>query len=410
MNQKCKGAYDLLPEDMERFRYIEDAFRSSCINWGYQEIKTPTLEYLHLFTSAGTLTPNMLNKVYSFLDWDGWSGERVVLRPDGTIPVARLYIENLLDKQISRLFYVTNVFAFEETGKENRERWQCGIELLNGSKHTSDVEMIMLGIEILRNLRVDDVEIRISHAGVLKALIKDLKLSSEKEVSVLNELREGNWKVLETVKTTKPGLKNVMDMLLNLKSGSGALLDNIKSIKNVSGELDAALDNFIQITRLLDTLGCKYIIDITSAGGFEYYTGICFNFMSGGKRIGGGGRYDDLVPLIGGASTPACGFSLYIEPLMKLVKENAKRNLQNGVLIYSSSSGKDTVKACFDLAESLRKIGYVAELEFGKHETNFRWIVSTARGKQEFTVTDRFNDSTKKSSSIKSVLDIIGGL
>lgn len=74
--QKCKGARDLLPEDMERFRQVEDAFRNSCINWGYKEIKTPTLEYIHLFTAAGTLTPAMLGRVYSFLDWDGWGRAR----------------------------------------------------------------------------------------------------------------------------------------------------------------------------------------------------------------------------------------------------------------------------------------------------------------------------------------------
>ena len=98
-NQRCKGARDLLPDDTHRFRYIEDTFRDSCLKWGYQEVKTPTLEYLHLFTAVGTLTPSMLNKVYSFLDWDGWSGERVVLRPDGTIPVVRLYIENSSGKK-----------------------------------------------------------------------------------------------------------------------------------------------------------------------------------------------------------------------------------------------------------------------------------------------------------------------
>ncbi|HIE17777.1 MAG TPA: ATP phosphoribosyltransferase regulatory subunit, partial [Dehalococcoidia bacterium] len=94
-SQKCKGARDLLPRDTKAFRFIEELFRKSCASWGYQEVRTPTLEYLHLFTAAGTLTPHMLSKVYSFLDWDGWSGERVVLRPDGTIPVARLYVENL---------------------------------------------------------------------------------------------------------------------------------------------------------------------------------------------------------------------------------------------------------------------------------------------------------------------------
>ncbi len=128
--QRCKGTRDFSPEEMRSFRLIEGVFRDGCLQWGYEEVKTPTLEYLHLFTSTGTLTPSRLHKVYSFLDWDGWSGERVVLRPDGTIPIARLYIDTMAEKELAKLFYVTNVFSFEETGKETRERWQCGAELI----------------------------------------------------------------------------------------------------------------------------------------------------------------------------------------------------------------------------------------------------------------------------------------
>src|SRR4030043_1131134 len=175
-SQKCKGARDLLPKDMGAFRRIEDVFRKSCLSWGYQEVRTPTLEYLPPFPAAGTLTPNMLSKVYSFLDWDGWSGERVVLRPDGTIPVARLYIENLPQNEIARLFYITNVFAFEETGKENRERWQCGVELIGSDKPASDIELMLLAVETVRQLGISDVQIQLSHAGVLKALLADLKM------------------------------------------------------------------------------------------------------------------------------------------------------------------------------------------------------------------------------------------
>ncbi|MDH4367613.1 MAG: ATP phosphoribosyltransferase regulatory subunit, partial [Dehalococcoidia bacterium] len=145
---------DLLPDDMLRFRRIEDVFRSCCRNWGYQEVRTPTLEYLYLFTATGTLTPGMLGKVYSFLDWDGWSGERVVLRPDGTIPVARLYIDNLSGRELARLFYVTNIFAFEGTGKKNRERWQCGAEFFGGTKFGPDVEVILLAEDVIRRLGI----------------------------------------------------------------------------------------------------------------------------------------------------------------------------------------------------------------------------------------------------------------
>ena len=102
--QRCKGMNDLLPDEMAVLRQIESIYRGCCARWGYQEVKTPTIEYLHLFTSAGTLTPAMLGRVYSFLDWDGWSGERVVLRPDGTIPVARLYTESYQKEELARLF------------------------------------------------------------------------------------------------------------------------------------------------------------------------------------------------------------------------------------------------------------------------------------------------------------------
>ena len=167
----------MLPQDMDRFRHIEEVFAQGCLRWGYHEVKTPTIEYLYLFTSTGTLTPDMLGRVYSFLDWNGWSGERVVLRPDGTIPIARLYIENL-KRGLAKLFYVTNVFAFEETGREARERWQCGAELIGGGGPLADVELILLASEVLRKLGFDAPEIRLSHAGLLRALLRELGLSS----------------------------------------------------------------------------------------------------------------------------------------------------------------------------------------------------------------------------------------
>jgi histidyl-tRNA synthetase len=410
MNQKCKGARDLLPEDTEQFRYIEDIFRNSCASWGYQEVKTPTLEYLHLFTSAGTLTPSMLNKVYSFLDWDGWSGERVVLRPDGTIPVARLYNENFHMQEYSRLFYFTNVFAFEETGKENREKWQCGIEFFGNPEPTADIEAIALGIEMLRNLYIEDIEIRLSHAGILKALINDLGLSPEKQRIVLNEIHDGNWEIFSTIKAMNQKLGNLLELLLKMKSKSGALLGNIKALGNLSPELNAALDKFIQITQYLDALGCRYLVDITSTRGFEYYTGICFNFFLKGERIGGGGRYDDLLPLMGGRQTPACGFALYIDSLMKMVKGKVGQNRGHGVFVHGACSKQSVVKSCFKLSESLRSIGYIAELGFNEVQTKWRWIVNVDQKKSAFTITDQLNSTVNKVSSIEAVIDMIGGL
>src|SRR5918998_6446704 len=108
---RTRGMRDLLPAQMAGYRRVERAFLDVMHAWGYQEVRTPTLEHLHLFTSAGTLSPQLLERVYSFLDWDGWSGERVVLRPDATIPVTRVYGERMAGS-IAKLCYVTNIFRF----------------------------------------------------------------------------------------------------------------------------------------------------------------------------------------------------------------------------------------------------------------------------------------------------------
>ncbi|MDH5364695.1 MAG: ATP phosphoribosyltransferase regulatory subunit, partial [Dehalococcoidia bacterium] len=227
-SKKCKGMRDLLPEDMVRFRHIEDAFRNCCGKYGYQEVRTPTLEYLHLFTAAGTLTPSMLGKVYSFLDWNGWSGERVVLRPDGTIPVARLYINNLSEHEIAKLFYVTNIFAFEETGRENRERWQCGAEFLGGTKLAADAEIISLVKEVVHKLGLANIRLQLSHAGLVKALIKELKLGRGEEAKVTSRVLDGDWQALMEAKSTRPELDKLLPLLLSLKGKSSGFLQNTK--------------------------------------------------------------------------------------------------------------------------------------------------------------------------------------
>ena len=200
--QRCKGSRDLSPEEMMGFRLIEGVFRDCCLKWGYEEVRTPTLEYLHLFTSTGTLTPGMLGKVYSFLDWDGWSGERVVLRPDGTIPVARLYIDSMEGKGLTKLFYVTNVFVFEPTGKETRERWQCGAELIGVGSTIADVELITLALEVLKRLGLEGIELRLSHTGVIRALLAKLGLSPAEQTRIFDQILDGD---VDALARLKPG-------------------------------------------------------------------------------------------------------------------------------------------------------------------------------------------------------------
>lgn len=408
-NQRCKGARDLLPKDTESFRYIEDAFRHSCLSWGYQEVRTPTLEYLHLFTAAGTLTPKMLSRVYSFLDWDGWSGERVVLRPDGTIPVARLYIENLPREEITRLFYVTNVFAFEETGKDNRERWQCGVELLGNASATADVELLLLTIEILHNLNISGIEIKLSHAGVLKALLEELQLSPDEKTRLMTQVLDGNWQALIESASGDTNVSRLVSMLLDLRGKSSGFLENLKALPHISVDLKSELDNFAEVTSLLDAIDYSYQIDITSTRGFEYYTGLCFQILINEDKIVSGGRYDNLVPLIGGKDTPACGLALYIDPLMNLVQPDVQQKAKQLVLVKTETSMPNTIKTKLQLAQSLRDAGYVTELNFSSHHPNWRWTITVHEKPPLFMITDQIENQTREVFSIADAIDAIGG-
>jgi histidyl-tRNA synthetase len=409
-NQKCKGMQDLLPEDMLRFRRIEDTFRTCCRNWGYQEVRTPTLEYLYLFTATGTLTPGMLSKVYSFLDWDGWSGERVVLRPDGTIPVARLYIDNLSGQESARLFYVTNIFAFEGTGKKNRERWQCGAEFFGGAKFAPDVEIILLAEDVIRKLGIEDVKLQLSHAGLVKALLKELKLSPAEEAKITDRILEGDWEALTRAKSTNPEMERLMAALLGLKGKSSSFLRNVRaSFPAASPDFKSSLEDFLSIATLLDNLGCSYEIDIATMHGFEYYTGICFQFLAAGEKIGGGGRYDKLVPFMDGGDVPACGFALYVDPVMGLVPLEKEKKGKSGILVKGKELTPEMAKTCFAVAESLRDAGYLAEIDFaGRAESDYGWVVSVSEKEpSRFVLKDCIQKRRREVASVAEILEVV---
>jgi histidyl-tRNA synthetase len=123
-------------------------------------------------------------------------------------------------------------------------------------------------------------------------------------------------------------------------------------------------------------LGCSYQIDFTSGRGFEYYTGVIFGFYSSARRLGGGGRYDELIPLVGGKDVRASGFALYIDELMGLVKEVARRER----ILVRAREGEE-LKASLETARVLRDAGYIAEFDLGYEETTeFRWIVNMRSG------------------------------
>jgi len=402
--QRCKGTRDLSPEGMAGFRLIEGAFRDCCLKWGYKEVRTPTLEYLHLFTSTGTLTPGMLGKVYSFLDWDGWSGERVVLRPDGTIPVARLYIDSMEGEELAKLFYVTNVFIFEETGKKTRERWQCGAELIGAGSPLADVELVMLALEVLKRLRLEGIELRLSHAGLIRALLAKLELSPEEQTRLFDRFLDGDIEALAKVKLERPELARTLPPLLDLKGKSSGFLKNLKALFTQDlPEFKPYIDDFINIAELLEALGCDYQIDIASGRGFEYYTGVIFQLFKDEEKIGGGGRYDALIPLMGGKDTPASGFALYLDRLMNLVKPEALAKPSGQRILIKAEP--EAVKEGFSTADCLREAGYRAEFYLGaQKQADFNWTLDVQSKAPRFILTDQVNHRRFEAQTTAEVL------
>ena len=404
---KCKGFRDIPPQEMNKFRLIEGIFRDTCLQWGYQEVRTPTLEYLYLFTSVGTLTPGMLRKVYSFLDWDGWSGERVVLKPDGTIPVARFYIDSL-KKGMARLFYVANVFIFEETGKKSREKWQCGAELIGENSVITDGELVALALDVLQRLGLTDVKVRISHAGLIRALLEEMELSPQEKSRIFDQILDGDLKTLANIRPDKPELVQVLSLLLKLKGKSPGLLKNIRVISAKKlPKFKPSLDNFIGVVDFMENLGCNYKIDLASGKGFEYYTGIIFHLSIGKEIIGGGGRYDELIPQMGGMDTPAAGFALYMDNIMQAIKtEDIKESITKRVLL---SIAPEAVKEGFKMAAMLREAGMIVELALGGQQTaECGWLLEVKTESPVFTVTNQLNGRKSVIDGVAGALDLLG--
>lgn len=386
--QKCKGCKDMLPADMAQFRRVELLFREACLQSGYAEVRTPTLENLYLFTAAGTLTPGMLRRVYSFLDWDGWSGERVVLKPDATIPAARLYLEQLTREKPSRLFYVTNTFVFEETGSKARERWQCGAELIGAGKPMGDADLVALALTALGKLGLKGISIRLSHAGLIRAALAGLGISTEEQHTIFDRILDLGAEALTDIKTANPQGLETMKLLCDTRGESSGYLKNLRAlVTDAAPDYRAALDDFISSFELIEALGAPCRVDMTAGKGFEYYTGLIFRLYAGEDNIGGGGRYDQLVSVLGGEETPAAGFALYIDRLMAHLPEGEVLPLCVAV-----TCRPEEFKAGAGLILALREAGISARLALGEVVPSTWTVEVGAAG--AFTVTNKKGEKT----------------
>ncbi len=321
---RVSGMRDLGPEEMDGFRRVERAFLEVCARHGYREIRTPTLEPLHLFTATGALSPQLLDRVYSFLDWDGWSGERVVLRPDATVPAARWFEEHGGGNGTARLCYVQPVFRFEAGGAD-RELWQCGVELFGLAAPGADAELLLLARELLTELGLGELRYEIAHAGLVRAVLATVGLDAAERLTAYDRLLDGDPGAAEELAGQRSESAALLRLLFGVEGHTAGYLANLRAtLLPVAPDAEGPLRELEEAAKALESERCAYTLRPVAARSFEYYSGVTFVLSSGGEDCVAGGRYDGLGRELGGSDVPASGFGADILRLAELSSRAAR--------------------------------------------------------------------------------------
>jgi histidyl-tRNA synthetase len=315
--QVPKGTRDILPGEVERWQTLEARTRGVMALFGYQEVRTPIFESTDLFVrSVGGATDIVRKELYTFEDKKGRS---LTLRPEGTAPLVRAYVESapLREASPARLYYIGPMFRYErpQAGRY-RQFWQIGAELLGTASPMADAEMIDLFV----------------------ALLHDVGLRGE--TVLLNSLGDATCGPVyrERVRAYFTGRRDALcgDCHERLEKNPLRILDCkvpscLPVIEGAPSVLDALCEpcraHFGEVQAALDAIGIRFAIDPRLVRGLDYYTRTVFEVQVEGlgaqNAVGGGGRYDNLVKEFGGADTPAIGFSIGMERLLDAAGEGA---------------------------------------------------------------------------------------
>ncbi len=315
--QTPRGTYDILPDQIARWRLVEETFRALCERYGYGEIRTPLIEHSELFhRTAGASSDVLVTKqMYSFVALDE---QNYTLRPEGTAPVVRAFLEHHLNQNgpVSKLFYIVPIFRYEavQAGR-SRQHHQCGIEMLGAASPESDAEVLGLASDFLRELQIETV-LHLNTLGMPESRASYIQTLREYFEPQRAQLSEDSQKRLDLNPLRIFDSKDEADRVL--VSGAPRLLDYVRANDAESSA------HFDRLCAYLDALKIPYQVDHALVRGFDYYSRTAFEFVS--DKLGaqstvlGGGRYDGLVEELGGSATPGIGWGCGIERLL-LVRE-----------------------------------------------------------------------------------------
>ena len=353
--QAPRGTFDVLPEDAARRRGAEARAQRILSAAGYEQIETPAFESTELFARTAGETSDIVQKeMYTFTDAGGRS---LTLRPEGTAPVCRAYLEHGMHKlpQPVKLWYLSSFFRAEAPQKGRyREFWQLGAEVIGSAAPEVDAELIVLLSEVLEAVGARDVQLHLSSLGTpaVRAeyrheLIEYLRAHQDEIAPDVRDRIDAN--PLRAFDAKDPRTIATMQ-------GAPKLLDC------VSGE-DA--EHFAAVRSLLDDAGLAYVIDSTLVRGLDYYTRTVFEFKSGvlgsQSTIAAGGRYDGLIEQLGGPDTPGCGWAAGIERMLMSSTELPVSPLL--VDLYVAVADDAAGRRGFQLARDARRAGLNAQLE-----------------------------------------------
>jgi histidyl-tRNA synthetase len=207
---------------------------------------------------------------------------------------------------------------------------------------------------------------------------------------VFDSIMDGDTGALSRLKPVRPELRRALAALLDPKGNTPGFLQNCQALfQRDLPQLEPHIDDLIKVVSRLDTLGYQYRIDVTTGAGFEYYTGMAFKLFSNGEQIGGGGRYDALMPLVGGNQLPASGFALYLDRLMDRLAPSTVTTTANRMLVSLKSDDGATLRQGFAVADRLREAGFAAELDLGPAVTGeYKWRLVVGETAPIFVLTD----------------------
>ncbi len=290
---RVKGTRDFSPEDMKKRRYVEGVMRSVFESYGYEEILTPTFEYLELFLKKSG--EEVLKHAYIFKDK---SGKDLILRPEVTTPVIRFYVSNLRNRPHPlRLYYITNCFRYEEPqAGRYREFWQAGVEIIGTNSPEAMAELIIMADDVLKRLNIKHYEIRIGNVEVLKNLLSDV--DDRIRSKILRHIDKGE---IEKLKEYDINYEKILS-IITFSGGRNEL-------EEIAGK------DMLLLMDYLDDAGVRYKVDFSIVRGLDYYSGIVFeihnNKLGAQKQICGGGVYS-LGELFG-FDIKACGFAFGLD-------------------------------------------------------------------------------------------------